>query len=404
MKMATSLQKTQAGYKKTDIGVIPDDWDVIDLVNLSNIIDSLHQTPSFSDQGFAMVRVTDIKTGNLNLDNTSRVDEKIFIEFTKNYRPKKGDIVLSRVGSYGVSSYVNTDEPFCMGQNTVVIEPLVVNKFLYYILNSSTIKKQIENESFGTGYKSLSLKNIKELKLQVPSTKEEQSAIAQALSDTDALIESLDKLIAKKRDIKQGAMQRLLTGKKRLPGFSGKWETRTLLEITDCLDNLRVPLNDNQRLNMKGDYPYCGANGTLDFINKYMIDDDIILIAEDGGYFDEYAYRPIAYRIRGKCWVNNHAHILKAKENFSQNYIFYSLVHRNILSFLTSGTRAKLNKSEMYKIEIDIPKDKAEQTAIAQLLSDMDAEIEELEEKLDKYKMIKQGMMQELLTGRTRLI
>ena len=136
----------------------------------------------------------------------------------------------------------------------------------------------------------------------------------------------------------------------------------------------------------------------------YVIDDDIILMAEDGGYFDEYEHRPIAYRMIGKCWVNNHAHILKALPKYDQGYLFYSLVHKNILKYLASGTRAKLNKSEMVKIDIPMPKEKEEQTRIAQILSDMDAEIEALEKKLEKYKMIKQGMMQNLLTGRIRLI
>ena len=134
-----------------------------------------------------------------------------------------------------------------------------------------------------------------------------------------------------------------------------------------------------------------------------LIDDDIILIAEDGGYFDEYAFRPIAYRMSGKCWVNNHAHILKAKGNFDQGFLLYSLVHKNILKFLASGTRPKLNKSEMYKIAILAPKEKAEQTAIANVLSDMDAEIEMLELKRVKYRHVKIGMMQNLLTGKIRI-
>lgn len=155
---------------------------------------------------------------------------------------------------------------------------------------------------------------------------------------------------------------------------------------------------------MKGDFPYCGANGILDFINDYKIDDEVILIAEDGGYFDEYLTRPIAYIMKGKFWVNNHAHILKAKAAFDQNFIFYSLVHKNILSYLASGTRAKLNKSEMYKIEICLPQSKQEQRKNAQILTDMDAEIEAMEKKMEKYKMIKQGMMHNLLTGKIRFI
>ncbi len=383
---------------------IPEGWKISELQNLSTIIDSLHQTPKFSDDGYPMVRVTDIKQGNLNLKNTLKVTEDIFKVFTKNYLPRKNDIVLSRVGSYGVNSYVSTDEPFCMGQNTVVINPKIDNKYLFYILNSNEIRNQIEFESFGTGYKSLSLKNIKELSIPYTTNNEEQTAIAQVLSDTDELISSLEKLIEKKKLIKQGTMQLLLTGKKRLPVFSGKWEIKTILEITDCLDNLRIPLNESQRLEMKGEYPYCGANGILDYINRYVIDDDIILIAEDGGYFDEYAYRPIAYRIEGKCWVNNHAHILKAKKGFDQSFLFYSLVHKDIQSYISSGTRAKLNRSELNKIEIYMPVDEVEQNSIGEILNEMDSEIESHEQKLNKYKSIKQGMMQNLLTGKIRLV
>ena len=199
-------------------------------------------------------------------------------------------------------------------------------------------------------------------------------------------------------------MQELLTGKKRLPGFSGEWKVKRISEIADCLDNLRVPLNAAQRSKMKGSYPYCGANGVLDHIDRYCVDDAVVLIAEDGGYFDEYMTRPIAYRMSGKFWVNNHAHILKSKPAFDQDFLFYSLVHKNILSFLASGTRTKLNKSEMNKITIWQPKERFEQTAIATILSDMDAEIAALEAKLSKARLLKQGMMQELLTGRIRLL
>ena len=198
---------------------------------------------------------------------------------------------------------------------------------------------------------------------------------------------------------KEITMESLLTGKTRLPGFSEAWETKRLGEITDCLDNVRIPLNETQRATMPGPYPYCGANGVLDDVNDYVLDDDVILIAEDGGHFDEFLSRPIAYRMQGKMWVNNHAHILKAKSGYDQSFLYYSLVHKNILPYLSGGTRAKLNKFEMYKIKINVPDDTDEQRAIAAVLSDMDAEITALEQRRDKARAIKQGMMQQLLTG-----
>ncbi len=244
--------------------------------------------------------------------------------------------------------------------------------------------------------------DVKAFPIRYP-TREEQEAIAAALSDVDGLIASLDRLIAKKRAIKQAAMQQLLTGKTRLPGFSGPWKVRRLGTLVDCLDNLRVPVKESERAAMPGPYPYCGANGVLGHVDRFVLDDDVILMAEDGGYFDEYETRPIAYRMRGKIWVNNHAHILKAKPMECQGFLYYSLVHKNILPYLASGTRAKLNKSEMNKIEIRGPLDFDEQSAIACVLDSSDRELDLLGTRREKAKAVKQGMMQALLTGRVRL-
>ncbi len=203
------------GYKESAIGVIPEDWETSELIEKASVIDSLHKTPDFCGDGYPMVRVADIKPGDLRLHETLKVCDSVFEEFTRNYQPKRGDIVLSRVGSYGISSFVETDEPFCLGQNTVVIESRVPPRFLYYALNSEYIREQIEDESYGSGYKSLSLKNIKELIFAIPSVSEQQE-IATVLSDMDAAIAALETRRAKTQALKQGMMQQLLTGKVRL--------------------------------------------------------------------------------------------------------------------------------------------------------------------------------------------
>ncbi len=172
-------------------------------------------------------------------------------------------------------------------------------------------------------------------------------------------------------------------------------------KISDCcdiLDNLRVPINDEIRQTMQGNIPYYGANGIQGYIDKYIFDEDLILLAEDGGNFEEYHTRPIAYKISGKSWVNNHAHILRAKQEFNQDFIFYSLVHKDITKYLNSGTRSKLNKSELEKIEIDFPATKGEEDKIAKILSTADAVIEKTQAAIAKYKAIKQGMLQDLFT------
>jgi len=169
-------------------------------------------------------------------------------------------------------------------------------------------------------------------------------------------------------------------------------------ECCDILDNLRVPINDEIRQTMQGNIPYYGANGIQGYIDKYIFDEDLILLAEDGGNFEEYHTRPIAYKISGKSWINNHAHILRAKQEFNQDFIFYSLVHKDITKYLNSGTRNKLNKSELEKIEIDFPVTKGEEDKIAKILSIADAVIEKTQAAIAKYKAIKQGMLQDLFS------
>jgi type I restriction enzyme S subunit len=145
---------------------------------LAELFDCLHKTPSYVDNGFPMVRVTDIKPGALNLSNTRKVDEKTFKEFSKKYTPKMGDIVFSRVGSYGVSSIVNTNEPFCLGQNTIFIIPNVNSYLFYYFLNSPNAKVQIDEFVEGTTQPTISMKSIREIKVSVPPISDQQQIIA----------------------------------------------------------------------------------------------------------------------------------------------------------------------------------------------------------------------------------
>lgn len=175
------------------------------------------------------------------------------------------------------------------------------------------------------------------------------------------------------------------------------WNTKRIEDICEILDSQRIPLNKEQRDNMKGDIPYYGANGVVDYINDYLFDEDLILMAEDGGYFDEYRTRHIAYKVKGKSWVNNHAHVLKVLDSQTYEFIYYTLVHKNILPFINGGTRAKLNQADLKKILIQYPPLK-EQQKIAEILSSVDAAIEKTEQVIAKTEEVKKGLMQQLLT------
>jgi type I restriction enzyme S subunit len=404
--------EVRPGYKQTEVGVIPEEWAVKPVGAIGDFKTgpfgtSLKANEYYANEGVPLVSVRDIGQGVLTFNEHTPLVPPSVVRRLPEYVLNGGDIVFGRKGSVERSALVAESQAGCfLGSDGIRMRPSkgCHAPFVAYQLQRSEIQAWMLQNATGTTMASLNQEILRRILLPFPPTLAEQRAIAEALSDADALIEALEQLLAKKHQIKHGAMQELLTGHKRLPGFSGEWEVKAIEEIADCLDTLRIPLNDSQRLKMRGDFPYCGANGILDYIDRYCIDDSVILMAEDGGYFDEYMTRPIAYRMSGKFWVNNHAHILKSKPGHDQDFLYYSLVHKNILSFIASGTRAKLNRSELNKITIRQPATKAEQTAIAAVLSEMDAEIAALEARVAKARQVKQGMMQELLTGRIRLV
>ncbi len=193
------------------------EWENKKLNDVYNVIDSLHQTPKFSDEGYPMVRVTDVKGGVLSLDNTVKVSPEVFTKYTKKYLPKKHDIIFSRVGSYGISSYVNTTVPFCLGQNTVIAESSdkADSKYIFNVLKSVFIKKQIERTVDGSSHKTVSLKIIRNLDIPFPSIQEQQR-IASVLTKADKEIELLEQQLSDLKQEKKALMQQLLTGKRRV--------------------------------------------------------------------------------------------------------------------------------------------------------------------------------------------
>lgn len=303
------------GYKNTEIGVIPEDWEIRRLADIGEIKMCKR---IFQYQTEPVGKIPFYKIGTFGKEADAFISKELYLSYKQQYSyPKKGDILISAAGTIGRTLIFDGKPSYYQDSNIVWIdndERLISNKLLYYIFQ--IVKYNTEGGTIQRLYNSI----LRNAAFPLPP-KPEQIAIATALSDVDALISATEKLIAKKKAIKQGAMQELLKPREG-------WEEKTIEDCTECLDFLRIPINETQRREMKGDYPYCGANGILDYINDWIIEDEVILIAEDGGYFDEYKTRPIAYKMKGKFWVNNHAHILKSKIGYNQEFIFYSVVHK----------------------------------------------------------------------------
>ncbi|WP_157199178.1 restriction endonuclease subunit S [Methylomonas koyamae] len=173
--------------------------------------------------------------------------------------------------------------------------------------------------------------------------------------------------------------------------------TAQLADVVDILDNLRVPINGTERMGRAGTVPYYGANGFQGWIDRPLFNEPLILLAEDGGNFDDFATRPIAYRIDGPSWVNNHAHIIRAKTGVCQSFIFWSIVNKDIRKYIVGGTRTKLTQGELRRIEINLPIE-SEQEGIANVLDTLDTAIHETEAIIAKLKAVQQALLDDLLT------
>lgn len=293
------------------------------------------------------------------------------------------------------------NEKIIAGLHTFLARPNkheMAKGFAGYLVQSWKFRKQVMVIAQGTKVLSLSTGRLGNLKLNIPTIPEQQK-IASFLSAVDEKIQKLTRKKELLEQYKKGVMQQLFSGKLRFKDENGiafpKWEEKRLGDVCECMDNLRKPLNDSQRQLMQGEIPYWGANKIMDYVNDYLFDETLVLLAEDGGNFNEYETRPIANLSKGKCWVNNHTHVLKGKKNLSNEFLFYSLVHKNITGFVSGGTRAKLNKSEMLKIPIAFPYFE-EQKKIANYLSKIDAKIESINNQITQNQTFKRGLLQQM--------
>lgn len=389
--------------KMTEVGWIPKDWEVKKVSDVATNSTGLTYSPDdVSSYGTLVLRSSNIQNDVLAFEDNVFV----LMDIPERAIAHTGDILVCvRNGSralIGKSAPITEKaDGMAFGAFMTVLRATdITPQYLLYAWRSNIIQEQI-NATLGATINQITNADLKTFDVPLPTSPSEQRRIAQVLSDTDSLIASLSRTIEKKRLVKQGAMQQLLTGKTRLKGFRGEWVEKELGEVVYVLDNKRLPLNDSQRKH--GIYPYCGANGIVDYIDDYIFDEELILMAEDGGNFGDYETRPIAYIMQGKYWVNNHAHVLKAREEYCQRFIYHSIAHKNITDLIIGGTRAKLNQAVLKGIGITMPPTFDEQFAIANILTTMDNEIASLEAELQKYKALKQGMMQKLLTGQIRL-
>ena len=392
---------------------IPEEWEI---KNLKKLVEfhkqGLYTTIPYSEHGIKIARVNDLENGNLSYEKMMclDVDDKTF----KSFQISIGNFLIARTGTIGNYAIVKDDIP-CMHISDIIRfvfnKHFLVNDFFGLFFESSLSLIQLLMIQQSSSHVHINAETIKSLKILLP-TIEEQNKIVSILSSVDDLISSYDETIQTTKKLKQGLMQQLLTKGighkkfKKVPWLFGKeieipeeWDIKKLENVVDILDGKRVPLAEYEREKRQGSFPYYGASGVIDYIDDYIFDEKLLCLAEDGENLRSRVL-PIAYTIEGKTWVNNHAHVLRAK--IDHYFLEFFLNSLSFLKYVASTAQPKLNQKDMRLIPIICPT-KSEQEKIAYILFNVDEKISELESKKKSLESLKKGLMQKLLTGQIRV-
>jgi type I restriction enzyme, S subunit len=387
------LPDVPAGYKRTEAGVMPEDWSVSSVgtefkVQLGKMLDSARNVgipkPYIGNRS--------VQWGWFDLEDLGQVP--MTLSDLQRFRLRQNDLLVCEGGEIGRAAVWNEAIPECYYQKALHrLRPkrgydVVLMMFFLHLWASTGY---LLNYVTQTSIAHLPKDKLEVVPLPVPSPLE-QRAITKGLSDVDELLAALEALIAKKRAIKQAATQQLLTGKIRLPGFSGKWEIKPIRDIAPLQRGFDLPTAQLR----SGPYPVVYSNGVLQHHQQMMVKGPGVVTGRSGTigkvHFVERDY-----------WPHNTTLWVTSFRGNVPKFIFFLFKHINFARFLSGSGVPTLNRNDVHAHLVACPQP-SEQTAIAAVLSDMDADIAALEARRGKTRAIKQGMMQQLLTGRIRLV
>lgn len=417
------------GYKQTEVGEVPEDWEVTDLASVCSepMQNGVFYKPSSKGVGVKLINVGDLyKRCPIDIDSLELFDASE--QDKRRFHVEEGDLFFTRssvvpVGIAHCNMYCSPQlEPIVFDSHIIRVRPHLEKIVPSYLLRSclgSRVRKYLVSHAKTATMTTIDQGVLSKCPVLLP-TKAEQEVIAEALSDADALIESLERLIAKKRQVKQGAMQELLPGKRRLPGFSGRWRTVQLGEVIDGCSSGATPYRgrpDYYKGPVKwitsGELNYNVIVDTLEHISERAVEETNLKIHPTGTFLMAITGLEAA-GTRGACGIigspattNQSCMAIYPTTGLETAYLFHYYVLRGdeLALQYCQGTKQQSYTAKLVKLlPIDLPPTAAEQSAIATVLSDMDAEIAALEATISKTRQIKKGMMQELLTGSIRLL
>lgn len=426
--------EVKSGYKQTEVGVIPEAWDVKRLGELGSIVRGGSPRPAGDSRYFngsyipwlTVAALTNISDHQLEVIETAGLLTEEGANHSRTLG--RGTLIIANSGAtLGVAKLLGVTCCANDGIAAIINQKVGDKGFICHYINTRT-KHLREVVATGNGQPNLNTSLIRDMPIPFPPPPE-QRAIAGALSDVDALLGGLDQLIAKKRDLKQATMQQLLTGQTRLPGFHGKWEVKRLGELftfsggySASRDQLSgeghcylhygdIHKSSKTFVDVRAEYQDIPKlNIPLKRVSAGSLLDDGDVVFVDASEDDEGTSKHVVVVNKDKKPFISGLHTIVAKSKTDElaheyrRYCFQTPAIRQQFLFYAVGTKVSgISKTNIPKLTLPIPT-VSEQTAIAEVLSDMDAELAALEQRRDKTRALKQGMMQELLTGRTRLV
>lgn len=393
--------EVKQGYRRTEIGVTPNEWELVCLNDLgANFKPSIKAGPF----GSALTKTTYVSEGYkvYGQEQVIRDDHTYGDYFISKAKfdelaacsVSPGDILISLVGTAGKLLVLPDDvAPGVINPRLLRLSfdrNRVCPLYFKYLFETAAVQNYLERYAQGGTMGVLNAGVLRPIVIALPSLKE-QKTISKILSDMDALVSRLDQLLIKKRDIQKAAMQQLLTGQSHLPGFTEKWEVKRLGDV------LRVRHGQNQKEieSDGGAYPILATGGEIGRTDVPLYEKPSVLIGRKGT-IDRPMYRDTPF------WTVDTLFYTEVNSRAVAKFIYYRFLIIDWYLYNEASGVPSLNAATIEKIEIQLPSI-AEQAAIVSILSDMDVELAALEARRNKARHLKQGMMQELLTGRIRL-
>lgn len=364
--------------------------------------DGTHFSPKSQNGEYKYITSKNIRNSGLDLSDVSYISAEEHQEIYKRCSVKFGDLLLTKDGASTGNCCINfLDEEFSLLSSVAVLRPKQKKhnaNFLCQVLQSPIGQNEIKGSMAGQAITRITLEKLRAYKFNFPLY-EEQTHLGLFFRRLDSQIAESRAVLEKNHQLKKAMLAKMFptNGEKipkiRFKGFEGEWKREILKDVVNVFDNLRIPVSENKRTS--GNTPYFGANGIQDYVDGFTHNGEFVLIAEDGA--NDLKNYPVQY-VNGKCWVNNHAHVLQGKSEILNNiFLFSRFQSMDISQFLVGGGRAKLNGSTMLEIEIEFPKDKKEQTAIGLFFRQLDETIALQSAEVEKLNQLKKGLLAAML-------